>query len=171
MLQPKEATPSSPYTQTCVPIPAFVPAQTFMQSGQAGMRQNRRPAHAGAVTESKHSNYNLDLKINSRRERQDSLPHISICIESQQTQRPSQRSQHQEAGFRGCEEGAKLCQHPLCREDRAMRLMIVTEGSGGSNQQLIAAGRGESLWDQHTTSLHSANTFEGADTLPNFAND
>lgn len=93
-----------------------MPAETFVQSGQAGMRQNWRPAHAEAVTESKHSNYNLDLKINSRRGTQDSLS------------APVREANIKKQGSEGDSRGAKLCQHPLCREDTVMQLLTVREG-------------------------------------------
>lgn len=128
-----------------------MPAQTFVQSGQAGMRQNWKPAHAGAVTESKHSNHNLDLKINSRRGRQDSFPHISICLETDklgaQPEKQTSRSWDQRARRReqSCAsihyvERTQPCNHSQC--------------GGASNQQLVPAGRGEALWDQHTAFLH-----------------
>lgn len=142
---------SSPHTQPCVSILAVMPAQTFVQSDQAGMRRNWKPAHAGAITESKHSNHNLDLKINSRRGRQDSLPHISICLEKRQTRCPAREADIKKPDSKGEKDGAKLCQHSLCQEDTAMQPLTM---QWASNQQLVPAGRGKTLWDQHTVFLH-----------------
>lgn len=59
--RPQETAPSSPYTQTRV-TSWLLCQHKHLQSGQAGMRQNWGPAHAGAVTENKHSNTTLTRK-------------------------------------------------------------------------------------------------------------
>lgn len=168
MLRSKEAIPSSPYTQLRVPILAVRPAQTFVQSGQAGMRQNRKPAQAEAITETKHSNHNLDLKINSRRGRQDSLPHTSICLEEQKNSVPSQRSRHQEAELKGQGEWSKAV--PAFTMSKGHSQATAHNAGGQQSATSTCWERRNPLGSAHCFPSQT-NAWEGADSLPSFAND